>query len=180
VPTKTVKSNSRPAAAGRPRSTRQAPVTDNDADALANALRVCIMRLARQLRTERNDTSLSFSQLSALGAIESRGPISPGQLAEFERIQPPAATRLITVLCERGYVVRRNNPADRRHALLEVTPKGRKSVRSDRERRSAWLVSILRTFTDEERAQLGTAIPHLERLIRTGIDPRVEEIIGKH
>lgn len=135
------------------------------------------MRLARQLRTERNDISLSFSQLSALGAIESRGPISPGQLAAFERIQPPAATRVITVLCERGYIVRRNNPADRRHALLEVTAKGRKLVRSDRERRSAWLVSILRTFTDKERSQLEVAIPHLERLIRTGIDPHLDEIV---
>lgn len=136
------------------------------------------MRLARRLRTERNDISLSFSQLSALGVIENRGPISPGQLAAFERIQPPAATRIITVLCERGYVVRRNSPADRRHALLEVTAKGRKLVRSDRERRSAWLITMLGTFTDNERAELEIAILHLERLIRTGIDPQLDEIVS--
>ena len=48
--------------------------SDDDAD-LASAMRTCIMRLARQLRVERSDESLSFSQHSALAVIESRGPI---------------------------------------------------------------------------------------------------------
>jgi DNA-binding MarR family transcriptional regulator len=139
-------------------------------------MRTCIMRLARQLRAERGDESLSFSQQSALAVIESRGPISPGQLAAFERVQPPSMTRIITVLCNQGYIERSSRPDDRRHALLSTTPKGRELIRSDRERRSEWLATILKTLTPLERAELRAALPHLERLVRTGMQDHIGEV----
>lgn len=150
-----------------------------DGDALlASAMRTCIMRLARQLRAERSDESLSFSQLSALAVIDSRGPISPGHLAAFERVQPPSMTRIITVLCDQAYVERSNRPDDRRHALLSATEKGRDLIRADRQRRSEWLTTILKTLTTTERGELRAALPHLERLVRTGIEDHVDEVLG--
>jgi DNA-binding MarR family transcriptional regulator len=152
---------------------------DTDGDALlASAMRTCIMRLARQLRAERTDESLSFSQLSALAVIDTRGPISPGQLAAFERVQPPSMTRIITVLCDHGYIERSNRPDDRRHALLSATPRGREVIRADRQRRSEWLATILKTLSSEERAELRIALPHLERLVRTGIEERPGGVLG--
>jgi DNA-binding MarR family transcriptional regulator len=149
---------------------------DLDDDAvLASAMRTCIMRLARQLRAERSDESLSFSQHSALAVIESRGPISPGHLAAFERVQPPSMTRIITVLVNQGYIERSNRADDRRHALLSTTPKGRELIRSDRERRSEWMMTILKTLTPEERGELRAVLPHLERLVRTGLDASATE-----
>src|SRR5580698_5752589 len=155
--------------------TRRPNVSDGaDDDALlASSMRTCIMRLARQLRAERGDETLSFSQHSALAVIESRGPISPGQLAAFERVQPPSMTRIITALCNEGYIERSSRPDDRRHALLSTTPKGRELIRSDRERRSEWLATILKTLTPVERSELRAALPHLERLVRTGLKEHV-------
>jgi len=147
---------------------------DDDAG-LASAMRTCIMRLARQLRAERGDESLSFSQHSALAVIESRGPISPGDLAAFERVHPPSITRIITVLRNRGYIERSSRPDDRRQALLSTTPKGRELIRSDRERRSEWLMTILKTLTPKERGELRAVLPHLERLVRTGLDASTDD-----
>jgi DNA-binding MarR family transcriptional regulator len=149
-----------------------------DSDALlASSMRTCIMRLARQLRAERGDETLSFAQHSALAVIESRGPISPGKLAAFERVQPPSMTRIITVLCNQGYIERSSRPDDRRHALLSTTQKGRELIRSDRERRSEWLTTILKTLTPLERSELRAALPHLERLVRTGIEDHISEVL---
>lgn len=145
---------------------------------LASAMRTVIMRLARQLRSERNDETLSFSQLSALGVIESRGPISPSQLAAFERIQAPSVTRIITALMNHGYIERTTREDDRRHALLSVTPAGRQLIHADRDRRTEWLATILETLTREQRAELKTALPHLERLVQTGIEDHVREVLS--
>ena len=145
---------------------------------LASAMRTVIMRLSRQLRSERNDETLSFSQLSALGVIQARGPISPSQLAAFERIQAPSATRIITVLMDHGYIERTTRPDDRRQALLSVTAAGRQLIHADRDRRTVWLATILKTLTREQRAELKTALPHLERLVQTGIEDHVKEVLS--
>jgi len=145
---------------------------------LASAMRTVIMRLSRHLSSERNDETLSFSQLSALGVIEARGPISPSKLAAFERIQAPSATRIITVLMNHGYIERTTRPDDRRQALLSVTAAGRQLIHSDRDRRTIWLATILKTLTREQRAELRAARPHLERLVQTGIEDDVREILS--
>ena len=145
---------------------------------LASAMRTVIMRLSRQLRTERNDETLSFSQLSALGVIAERGPVSPSKLAAFERIHAPSATRIVTVLMNHGYIERTTHPDDRRQALLSVTVAGRQLIQSDRDRRTVWLATILKTLTREQRAELRTALPHLERLVQTGIEDHVQEVLS--
>jgi DNA-binding MarR family transcriptional regulator len=82
------------------------------------------------------------------------------------------------VLCAHGYIERSNRPDDRRHALLSATPKGREVIRADRQRRSDWLATILKTLSSKERAELRAALPHLERLVRTGIEEQVGDILG--
>lgn len=50
--------------------------TRNDS-ALASALRLSVMRLARRMRSERADSSLTLSQISALATLERNGPLTP-------------------------------------------------------------------------------------------------------
>ena len=123
------------------------------------------MRLSRRLRTERSDTSLGLSQLSALATLYAQGPLSPTALADFERIQPPSMTRVITGLEEHGYAVREPHPTDRRQAVIAISDSGRALVEEDRHRRQAWLSGVLESLTDEERASLRAALPILEGLV---------------
>jgi DNA-binding MarR family transcriptional regulator len=135
---------------------------------LATALRISVGRLARRLRVERtgglSETGLSDTQLAALAALERHGTMSPGHLAEHEKVQPPSMTRVIATLEARGLLLRTPHPTDRRQVILTVTDDGRNVVKEARRRRDAWLARQLRELTPQERAALRAAAPVLEKL----------------
>src|SRR6202167_3956581 len=136
---------------------------------LATAMRISISRLARRLRVERlglggTETVLSDIQLAALAALERHDSMTPGELAEHEKVQPPSMTRVIAVLEERNLVRRSPHPTDRRQAVLTVTEEGRALVHRVRRRKDAWLARHLAELTTAERATLRAAVPILEKL----------------
>lgn len=131
---------------------------------LASVLRVSVMRLARRLRNEREDTSLSLNQLSAMGTLARRGPLTLGELAAAERIQPPSMTRTVSALEARGLVVRDADADDRRLVIVRLSDEGKHMLAADRRRRDAWLNQRLRELTSDEREVLRRAIPVLEKL----------------
>lgn len=134
--------------------------------ALASELRVAVMRLARRLRQERPDTALSLNQLAALGTIERHGPMTPRELAEHERVQPPSMTRILAFLEERGLVTRAPHPSDGRQVLIALTDDARQLLREDRRRREAWLAKRLADLTRDERETLHAAAEILDRVVR--------------
>jgi DNA-binding MarR family transcriptional regulator len=90
--------------------------------------------------------------------------MTPGELAEHEKVQPPSMTRVIAVLEELGLVVRAPHETDRRQVVLTVTGLGRDVVVQSRKLREAWLARRLRELTPQERAALRAAAPILEKL----------------
>jgi DNA-binding MarR family transcriptional regulator len=142
------------------------PQSRSDAG-LATSLRISVSRLARRMRAERVaqglQPELSDSQLAALAALEKR-TMTPGELAEYEKVQPPSITRVIASLEERGLIQRMPHPSDRRQVVLTVTGQGRDVVRQVRQLREAWLARRLRDLTPAERAVLKDAVPILEKL----------------
>lgn len=124
------------------------------------------MRLARRVRAEKSDDSLTLTQLSALASLAHSGPLSPTALAEHERVQPPSMTRVIAILEERGLAVRVPHPRDRRQAVIEISPAGLAIIEEDRRRRTAFLARVLDSLEPEDRAALSAAAPILERIAR--------------
>ena len=143
------------------------PQTRSDAG-LATALRISVSRLARRLRAERValglQPDLSDTQLAALATLVRHGPLTPGELAEHEKVQPPSMTRVIAVLEERSLVARAPHSTDRRQVVLTVTDDGRELVYQARRLREAWLARRLRELSPQERATLRAAAPILEKL----------------
>jgi DNA-binding MarR family transcriptional regulator len=135
---------------------------------LASALRISVTRLARRLRAERRseglEPDLSDTQLAALAALERHSAMTPGELADHEKVQPPSMTRVIAVLEERALVMRAPHASDRRQVVLTVTDYGREVVQQSRRLREAWLAKQLRGLTQQERAALRAAAPVLEKL----------------
>jgi DNA-binding MarR family transcriptional regulator len=135
---------------------------------LATELRISVSRLARRLRAERIarglGTELSDTQLAALAALERHAAMTPGELAEHEKVQPPSMTRVIAALLERGLVTRAPHPTDGRQVRLTVTVAGRELVQQSRKLREAWLAQRLRELSPQERATLRAAAPILQRL----------------
>jgi DNA-binding MarR family transcriptional regulator len=122
------------------------------------------MRLARRLRSQRADTSLSLSQIAALGSLDRHGPLTPGELAAHERVQPPSMTRVVAALEVAGMVTRTDHPTDRRQVLVAVSPEGRALLRDDRRRRDAWLAQRMRDLDPADLEVLRQAARVLDRL----------------
>lgn len=135
---------------------------------LATELRISVSRLARRLRAERIArgvaTELSDTQLAALAALDRHPAMTPGELAEHEKVQPPSMTRVIAKLLERGLVSRAPHPTDGRQVILTLTDQGRELVHQSRRAREAWMAQRLRELTPQERATLRAAAPILQRL----------------
>lgn len=136
---------------------------------LATALRLSVSRLARRLRVARRahalaESELSDTQFAALAALEFHHTMTPGELAEHEKVQPPSMTRVIAVLADRGLAVRAPHPTDRRQVVLAPTEQGRAVVQRARRSKDAWLATRLRELSPQERATLRAAAPILEKL----------------
>ncbi len=137
---------------------------------LASALRISVTRLARRLRAERAAhglpvlSELSDTQMGALATLVAHGAMTPGELAEHEKVQPPSMTRVIAVLEQHDLVARAAHATDKRQVVLTVTDTGRELVQASRRVREAWLAKRLRELTPAERAKLRAAAPILEKL----------------
>jgi DNA-binding MarR family transcriptional regulator len=122
------------------------------------------MRLARRMRSERAATSLTLTQLAALATLERHGPLTPRELAQAERVQPPSMTRIAASLEAAGLVTRTDHPTDGRQVLLATSPAGVALLREDRRRREAWLAQRLRSLDPADREVLVRAAEVLDRL----------------
>ncbi|BDO41070.1 MAG: MarR family transcriptional regulator [Cellulomonas sp. 73-145] len=127
------------------------------APSLAADLRVALSRANRRVRAERGSAGLSDPQFSVLALLTRNGPMTPGQLADADRVQPPTMTRTVNCLVDLGLVSKGENPADGRQVVVSLTEQGVAEVRETRRRRNAWLAQRLAGLTAEERAVLSRA-----------------------
>jgi DNA-binding MarR family transcriptional regulator len=134
---------------------------------LAAALRDSITRLNRRLRQARPIGDLTITQLSALTSLELAGALTPRELAEIERVQPPTLTKIVAKLEDRGLVQRSPHPTDGRQVILAASESGRAVVAEHRRSRDEWLAKQLTTLTPEEREVLTRAAEILGRIGRS-------------
>jgi len=131
---------------------------------LSAALRPSLLRLTRILRNQRVDMSVTLTQLSAMGTLRKKGAMSAGDLAAYERVQPPSMTKVLAMLEEKGLVTRAAHPNDKRQAIIALTAAGLDLLESERRQRDAWLSQRLAQLTPDERAALRDVIPVLDKL----------------
>jgi DNA-binding MarR family transcriptional regulator len=144
------------------------PVTTVDGDAeLAARLRLAVTRLSRRLRHQA-ETGISASQLSALATVDRSGPMTLGELAAAELVQPPSMTRIVSRLEEGGLVDRQACEQDRRVARVRVTTAGRQLLQRSRTRKDAYLARRLETLDAADRALMGEAVAVLEQILERG------------
>lgn len=130
---------------------------------LASRLRIAVVRLNRRLRAQTTD-SVTLSQLSALACLKQAGPMTPGELAAKERVQPPSMTRVIAALEELGLVSRNPHPTDGRQAIVELTDAGHARIEAEVSARERWLDEQLEKLTPEQRELLCHATELIDQM----------------
>ena len=140
------------------------PLTAQTDEQLAAGLRLAVMRLARRLR-QQAEHGITPSMLSALSSIERLGPLTFGQLAEAERVQPPTITKIVARLEEQGLVTRTVDPDDHRVARLRLSRRGSSLVAQARSRKDAYLTAKLAGLPDADRDALVSAVAAIEKIL---------------
>ncbi|MGF7233858.1 MAG: MarR family winged helix-turn-helix transcriptional regulator [Frankia sp.] len=130
---------------------------------LASGLRISVMRLSRRMRQAPSST-LSPTQIATLATLERHGPMTLGELAAQERVQPPSMTRVIMHLDDLGLVTRSAHPTDGRQVIASVTQAGQDLLESDRRRRDEWLAERLVELDPDEIAVLERAAVILDKI----------------
>ncbi|MDT4995761.1 MAG: hypothetical protein QOH97_5653 [Actinoplanes sp.] len=136
------------------------------ADELAKTLREAIQRLNRRVRQARPVGDLTFSQLSALTSLQLAGALTPRELADMERVQPPTMTKIVGKLEDRGLVARTPHPTDGRQVILVATELGRAVFAQFEQARNEWLAAQLAELTPEQRDILASAAAILQQVAR--------------
>ncbi|MFC6093252.1 MULTISPECIES: MarR family winged helix-turn-helix transcriptional regulator [Saccharothrix] len=140
-------------------------VTETEVEpGLASRLRLAVVRLNRRLRAQRVNSAISLTQVSALSTLHKCGPLTPGELAAREGVQPPSMTRVIAALEEYGFATRRPHPTDGRQAIVELTETGMGYINEEVSAREAWLDKRLAELTPDERGVLSRAAGIIDRM----------------
>ena len=138
--------------------------TTLDTAALAHDLRLAVMRFSRRLRGQRVDTTVTLTHLAALSTLKRFGPMSPGELAAHERVQPPSMTRVVVALEGMGLVTRTPHPTDGRQVVIDLTPAADELLATEARAREAWLTGQLQQLSAEERTVLREAAVIMDKL----------------
>src|SRR6478672_2789153 len=92
-------------------------------------LRAAVLVLARRLRYQvGGDAAPSATELAVLGRIGRCGPLTPGQLAGTERVQPPAMSRVSECAERSAMRCREPHPTDGRQYMASRTAAAEESV----------------------------------------------------
>src|SRR5262245_115927 len=138
-------------------------VMHTSAGAVSTALGDAITRLNRRLRQARPVDELTQNQISVLTSLELAGALTPRELADAERVQPPTMTRIVAKLEERGLVQRTPHPTDGRQVILSATEAGRELLALHERARDEWVTRVLAELSPEARDTLRRAGELLEQ-----------------
>lgn len=108
--------------------------------------------------------ALPQSQVDVLRLLLEQPGLRVQQVAAALRLAPNTTSTLVQQLMRQGYVTRRVDTADRRGAILELTPAAYERLAAWRDTRTAVLGQALAALTPGEHECLAAALPSLIRL----------------
>jgi DNA-binding MarR family transcriptional regulator len=139
---------------------------DEEVRATAVALRRAATRLTLRIRAERPGHGPSRLGLSLLGHLYRRGPLTAGELAAAESLQPQSLTRVLASLERKGLISRSRTPDDRRRHRIVLTDSGRSLLADQVRDADAWLARALTDkLTPAECGLLRLAVGLVDHLL---------------
>lgn len=135
-------------------------------------LRIALARIARLLDRQTRGDSLTRTQVTTLATVARLGPLRISELAEFEGVNPTMLSRIVGKLEERGLLHRSPDPDDGRAARVAATAEGLELTLQLRAERTRLLAEHLADMPDAAAAAMLAALPALETLADSLLNPR--------
>ncbi len=144
------------------------------ADAVSR-LRRAMRRAARALGSGGSlPGGLSVAQLEFLSCLAEHPAARPGQVARLLRLAPSSVATLVNGMAKTGFVVRTGGVADRRTAVLELTPAGHAVLVEWQDLNAQILAAALIALPGASRRSLHGSLPALRELT-SAIDALADE-----
>lgn len=118
---------------------------------------------------------LSVAQLEFLSCLAENPAARPGQLARLLRLAPSSVATLVNTMVRADLVVRAGGVADRRTAVLDLTPAGKGVVQEWQELNAQILAAALTALSGASRRSLNSSLPALRELTGS-IDALADEL----
>jgi DNA-binding MarR family transcriptional regulator len=131
---------------------------------MASVIRLAVLRMARRLRAQRVNATVTLSQLSALATVAKYGPMSAGEVAALEQVKPPSMTKILAALESVDFIKRSSHPEDRRQSVIVVSEAGKALLEDETRARDEWLAKRLTDLDESDVRKLIDAAHVLERL----------------
>ena len=162
------------AAAVRPDGPARDPAGLALADAVSRLRRA--MRRAARARGPGGSLpgALSVAQLEFLSCLAENPAAQPSQVARLLRLAPSSVATLVNGLASRGLVIRAGGVADRRTAMLDLTPAGHAVLADWQDVNEQILAAALTALPAAGVRSLNSALPALRRLT-AAVDALAEE-----
>lgn len=124
------------------------------------------LMLFRMRRATSEKEVLSESEMTAMGELLRRGPLTIAALARFERISPQSMGATIKSLGARGLIVRTPDAEDGRRINISLSDAGREALKFRHDARIRRFIEAFErsTFSAREIERLQAIRPLLERV----------------
>lgn len=112
-------------------------------------------------------TGLSMPQFSILMQLHHKGACGMSEISDRFEVTPAAASQLVEKLVQSGFILRDEDPNDRRAKLLNLTDSGRDLIQQGIEERYRWMEQIASRLDAEEKAKVVEALTILTKAAKT-------------
>jgi DNA-binding MarR family transcriptional regulator len=111
---------------------------------------------------------LSFPQYNVLRVLEA-SKNSQNKMSDVSRIMlVPGAniTGLAKRLVKDGFILKKSDEKDERVTILEITPKGKKTLKNIEKEKDAWLELMLKNLSKDQKLEL---LNKVRKILKNGI-----------
>jgi MarR family 2-MHQ and catechol resistance regulon transcriptional repressor len=111
---------------------------------------------------------LSFSQYNVLRVLDA-STNGQNRMSEISRIMLVAGANITGIakrLASYGFIIKKSDPTDERVTILEITPKGKRTLKNIEKEKDHWLEVMLTDLSRSERLDLLEKIRRITRRCR--------------
>jgi len=110
-----------------------------------------------QLLQYLQESGLSIQQIRALFRIQDC-PRGVSELGIHLGVSKAAASQMLDRMVEQGFIVRSEDPLDRRSKYITLTEKGRQAMQKSLEARRVWLNQLASKLTPQEKEDISRSL----------------------
>ncbi len=127
---------------------------------------VFMHRSMQDFRRFMEETGLTFAQMNVLMRLKKCNACGVSDIGAQMGVSNAAASQIVDRLVQMGYVLREEDPDDRRARRLSLTPAGEALLEQGIEMRARWLEDLATVLTPAQRTHIIEALTILTEAAR--------------